>query len=61
MLSIYQVFELDGTSFRVTFFLSGITVNWFVKWFSFFCFVFLPCVLGKSFLFVGVCIGKDPS
>lgn len=25
MLSIYQVFELGGTSFGVTFFLSGIT------------------------------------
>lgn len=59
MLSIYQVFELGGTSFGVTFFLSGITVNWFVVVF-FFCFVFLPCMLGKSVLFVGVYIGKDP-
>lgn len=39
MLSIYQVFELGGTSFGVTFFLSGITVNWFVVVFFFlFCF-----------------------
>lgn len=43
MLSIYQVYELGGTSFRVTFFLSGITVNWFVKWFSFF--VLFSCLV----------------
>lgn len=41
MLSIYQVFELGGTSFWITLFSPGInnTASWFVV---VFCFVFLP-------------------